>query len=228
MISVSLIDRCLIKNDHDRLLRELNSNGLVMPRPLRVSLAQAPTAVRALGLRRLSELTYGSTPQTRRLTQHLLNTQHPLGHFLPQSTDAHYTTQACPLTTATVLSALQRVAQDLPHNDIPSGLEDARQRGMQALAQMQQTDGLFAPPAPPTDPSPEHRQLTSAFIAYLLATDLLFRETIDFWSLAQHFDRPDSPVTPETTQLWAMAQLTESPNPPSRSRIANHHYVIAA
>ncbi|MEM6552952.1 MAG: hypothetical protein AAF750_12620 [Planctomycetota bacterium] len=208
MISVSLIDRCLIKNDHDRLLRELARNGLVIPLPLRVRLASAPTAAKALGLRRLSELTYSPTPQARRLAQQLLDAQHPLGSFLPDPKDRSTPAQPCPLTTATVLAALQRVAQDLRDDSMQQPLQQARRLGTQALARMQHADGLFTEP---TDRTIEDRQLTSAFIAYLLATDALFRESIDFWSLAKHFDGSTSGMAPETAQLWAMAQLSETP-----------------
>lgn len=210
MISVSLIDRCLLKNDHDRLLRELTRNGLVMPLPLRVRLADAPTAVRALGLRRLAELTYRTTPQTRRLAQQLLSAQHPDGHFSPDPHDPSRTTPPCPLTTAVVLAALQRVTQDLSDPEFSQAFEAARQRGAQALARMQRADGLFAAPA---DHTHEDRLLTSAFIAYLLAADASFRDGIDRWALAEPFDRPhpNTHIEPETAQLWEMAQLSEPP-----------------
>ena len=39
MLSIQTIDRTLETGDHDRLLRDLGRNGLVLPLPLRSQLA---------------------------------------------------------------------------------------------------------------------------------------------------------------------------------------------
>ncbi|MEM1212795.1 MAG: hypothetical protein AAGI68_10915 [Planctomycetota bacterium] len=210
MISVSLIDRCLLKKDHDRLLRELARNGLVMPLGLQARLSQAPIAVTALGLRRLTELTYGPTPQALRFTQQLLDAQRADGHFNPQA-PPHLVQDApgvSPLATAAAIAALHRVAQDLPDTNQRRELENACRLAVEALAESQCDDGLFAEPA---DQTHEDRLLTSAFIMYLLTTDARFQELVDRTALATHFARPSPQTHPETLQLWAMAQLTDAP-----------------
>lgn len=211
MISVSLIDRCLLKNDHDRLLRELVRNGLVMPPRLQKQLAQTPTACRALGLRRLTELTYRPTPQSIRIARQLLDSQRIDGHFHADPSQVHASslhTTPCPLTTAVVLAGLHRIDRDLLDPSDATALLQACALATDAIGHAQQRDGLFAAPG---DWCHEHRLMTAAFIAYLLADDAGFRDGIDYGALARAFDTPAARLHRDTAQLWTMAQLTDAP-----------------
>jgi len=81
MLSTNLIERAFVSRDHDRLLRDLAANGMVMPLPLRVKLGAGAVAPVALALRRLAELTYGPTPLRRAMLRRLLEAQRPDGAF---------------------------------------------------------------------------------------------------------------------------------------------------
>ncbi|MFN3169060.1 MAG: hypothetical protein ACE37H_18590, partial [Phycisphaeraceae bacterium] len=106
MLSISAIDRALDSRDYDRLLRDLSRNGLIMPLPLRVQLAESAAGARGLGLRRLVELTYGPTALTRQLVADLLRAQLPTGAV------ADAAGRASCLLTAAFAAGLGRALRD--------------------------------------------------------------------------------------------------------------------
>ncbi|MCX5658208.1 MAG: hypothetical protein NTW19_00620 [Planctomycetota bacterium] len=81
MLSVNLIERLFRGRRFEQLLDSLAANGLSLPLPLRVRLAQTPAAAVALGLRRLVELTYGPTTLSREMAGFLVVLQGEDGSF---------------------------------------------------------------------------------------------------------------------------------------------------
>lgn len=201
MLSIQLIDKTLQTQDHDRLLRELCRNGLVMPLPLRVRMGSAPIGAAALGLRRLVELTYGPTALSRELTAMLVHAVQPGRGVL----DAEG--QACPVLTAAVAAGLGRLVRD--HGpllgDSLIAAESAHHHAIEALERMQDGGGLFAGPS---DRSTSDRLLASAFIAYLLLDDPAFagrcRRHALLTALEECRDRADGP----TADLIEMARMS--------------------
>lgn len=161
MLSIHAIDRCLDTKDYDRLLRDLDRNGLVMPLPLRVQLAESPVGAKGLGLRRLIELTYGPTALSRQLIASLIRAQSPTGAALDAADRP-----SC-LLTAALAAGLGRVLRDHQgrYGELLGDVHAAYGRALACLATMQDEDGLFAGPQ---DRDKQDRLLTSAFIAYLL------------------------------------------------------------
>jgi len=119
--------------DPDRILDAVARGGLPLSLTLRVQLASSPTACRALMLRRLTELTFGPSRLSRRLTRELLDDQRPDGSW-----------EHAALPTACALAALHRVAIEHRADAQPARAID---RGRQALAAMQRHDGLIVGPA---------------------------------------------------------------------------------
>ncbi len=201
MLSIQTIDRTLEQRDYDRLLRDLGRNGLVMPLPLRVQLAESPVGAHGLGLRRLVELSYGPTALIRQLVDKLARAQTPNGAI----TDAAGRDSA--LLTACFLAGMGRVLRDHQGKLAAqqSQVELAYDQALTALAAMQQDDGLFATGQ---DRNLRDRLLTSGFIAYLLidAPDFAARchGHALLSALENHLDHCD----PATAQLIEMARLT--------------------
>ena len=198
MLSVSLIERTLETADHDRLLRDLADNGLVLPLPIRIALAQSDAAVLALALRRLVELTYGPTDLSRRLIDRLLHAQRPDGAFAGESDH-----QADPLVSAVVLAALSKAAADHPAVASPA-LKLALEHGYAALAQLQDCDGLFCAPA---DRTLADRARTTAFIFHLLTPVPGFRVAVRLLDVRDWFERRDGQLERATQQLWNLARI---------------------
>lgn len=199
MINARQLRKQLQTRDGDRLVRSLASNGTPLPLPLQVRLTEAGSAAPlAMGLRRLLELTYGSDPLVRELTDELLSLQHPDGSF-----PGNHAGDPDPLATAAAAAALTRLCHDAPY--LHPCLDHACHRSLTALAAMQDEAGLFDCP---NDRTPADRALTGTFILYLLGCDMLFRQTIRYADLVNwlddHADRLDEP----TRELWQMARIT--------------------
>jgi hypothetical protein len=201
MLSIQLIDKTLQAQDHDRLLRELCRNGLVMPLPLRVRMGGSPIGAAALGLRRLVELTYGPTALSRELTGLLVHAVQPgLGVLDAEG-------RPCPVLTAAVAAGLGRLVRDhgplLGESLGPA--ESAHHHAIEALERMQDPDGLLAGPA---DRSASDRLLVSAFIAYLLLDDPAFaarcRRHALLTALEETLDKADA----ATADLIEMARMS--------------------
>jgi len=201
MLSIRTIDRALQSKDYDRLLSDLARNGLVLPLPLRVQLAESPAGARGLGLRRLVELTYGPTALTRDLVRRLIACQSPGGAVMDAAGRVR-----C-LLTASLAAGLGRALRD--HDDrlgeLRQTIQPAYQLALDALAQMQRTDALFAGPQ---DQDPHDRLLTSAFIAYLLLDTPGFASACRGHELLSKLEDRLDDCRPQTAQLIDMARLS--------------------
>lgn len=209
MLSIHTIDRALESKDYDRLLRDLTRNGLVMPLPLRVQLAESPVGAKGLGLRRLVELTYGPTALGKQLIDSLLRALSPMGAALDAADRP-----SC-LLTAAMVAGLGRVLRDHAGRGGESGGFDsgdvemaevrlAYDRALGCLASMQGEDALFAGPQ---DRDQRDRLLTSAFIAYLLIDSPGFAGTCRGHALLSALEDHLDDAGPDTQQLISMARL---------------------
>jgi len=200
MLSIHAIDRALETRDYDRLLRDLSRNGLVMPLPLRVQLAESAAGARGLGLRRVIELTYGPTALARQIIRDLIRAQGPQGAVVDAAGRP-----SC-LLTACFAAGLGRALRD--HADrLGDELDEIRaayQRALAALAAMQRSDAMFASPQ---DRNLPDRLLTSAFIAYLLIEAPAFAETCSGHALLSSLEDNLDACEPAAEQLINMARL---------------------
>jgi hypothetical protein len=192
MLSLHQIQSLFRSGRRDQLVTALTVNGLPLPMPLQIKLAGSPAAAIALGLRRLSELTYGPTPVGRAMLQALLARQQEDGSF---DGDA--------LATAAALAAINQLERDQHGIIAPKLLSDIRDHAMDWLASQQQADGLIASSA---DRSDEDRALSSAFILFMLDRDELFRSTIRYADLLDWFECDQRQLAPEVARLWQLAQ----------------------
>lgn len=201
MLSISTIDRALERRDYDRLLRDLGRNGLVMPLPLRVQLAESAAGARGLGLRRLVELTYGPTELTRQLIDKLIASQLPTGAVADAAGR-----DSC-LLTASLAAGLGRVLRDHGDGlgDQQMQIESAYEQALAALAAMQDGQGLFAGPQ---DRGLADRLLTSAFIAYLLMDAPSFAGICQGHALLSSLEDHLDHCEPAAVELVNMARLT--------------------
>lgn len=221
MLSIHAIDRALQSKDYDRLLRDLGRNGLVMPLPLRVQLAETPAGARGLGLRRLIELTYGPTELTRELVRKLIRAQVPGGVAAGSAGDglgrgaAGTPEGAVPdgagrgscLLTAAFAAGLGRALRDHAGRlgESEAEIAGAYDRALSALSAMQRGDGLFATPQDRTE---DDRLLTSAFIAYLLIDAPRFAEACRGHELLSALEDRLDVCDAHTEQLINMARLS--------------------
>ncbi|MGB0768490.1 MAG: hypothetical protein ACPGYV_12365 [Phycisphaeraceae bacterium] len=201
MLSIHAIDRALEAKAFDRLLSDLGRNGLVMPLPLRVQLAESAAGARGLGLRRLIELTYGPTALTRQVIASLIRAQSPTGAVLDAAGRP-----SC-LLTAAFASGLGRALRD--HGDRLgvdlTEVQPAYDRALGCLASMQAPDSLFAGPE---DRALRDRLLTSAFIAYLLMDSPGFASVCRGHTLLTSLENQLEQAGPDAEQLIDMARLT--------------------
>lgn len=201
MLSIHAIDRSLQSRDYDRLLRDLGRNGLVMPLPLRVQLAESAAGARGLGLRRLIELTYGPTDLTRELMGALIRAQSPGGAVVDAAGRP-----SC-LLTAAFAAGLGRALRDHAGRlgEQKEEIASAYGRALSALAAMQGEDGLFAGAQ---DRHGRDRLLTSAFVAYLLMDAPGFARACRGHELLSALEDCLDDCEPATEQLINMARLT--------------------
>ena len=199
MLTAHVIDRLVNGDDAHRLIVSLADNGMVCPLPMQARLAH-PAAAHGLALRRLAQLTYGSSPVSRRLVDDLLVRQNADGSF-PGSADRD------PLATGAVAAAFDALLADHPTDD-PAVLGGVRDRALNALAGMQQDEGLFAGA---DDRTKQDRQLTSAFILFLLGHDDAFRAAVHFCDLMNYFDEHQASLDADTVKLLEMSRLHIEP-----------------
>ena len=226
MLSIQFIEKVFQAQDYDRLLRELCRNGLVMPLSLRVRFSGSPMGAAALGLRRLVELTYGPTEFSLELSVGLIDAVQPgLGVL---DSEGH----ACPVLTAAVAAGLGRMVRDhgpllemsegrsggrsgglfgaVAEGGIRGAAEQACHQAIEALAQMQSGDGLFAGWA---DRSPADRLLASAFIAYLLLDDPAFSARCSRHALLTALEEARDHASRPAAELIDMARMSGVPVP---------------
>lgn len=207
MLSVTQIQKLFNSRDHARMLTSLADNGTALPLPLQARLTQ-PAATAGLGLRRLTELSYGPTALSRDMTDALLDTQLPDGSFTgPVGHD--------PLTTAAAaagLAAVLREQRSLPGAATDPRVAQALDHALAALAGMQDAQGLFLHS---DDRTKQDRALTSAFVLFLLARLPGFRETCRFADLMTWFDERADRLDEETAQLYHMASLDDPARHPA-------------
>ena len=201
MLSIHAIDRTLETKDYDRLLRDLGRNGLVMPLPLRVQLAESSVGAKGLGLRRLVELTFGPTALSKQLIAGLIRAQSPEGAALDAAGRP-----SC-LLTAALAAGLGRVLRDHAGRNVElhGEVRAAYDRALACLASMQRDDGLFDGPQ---DREQKDRQLTSAFIAYLLLDSPGFASTCRGYALLSVLEEGLEASSADVQQLVEMARLT--------------------
>lgn len=130
MLTPSRLETLAHAADPDRVIDALVRGGLPLSLGLRVRLASCASACRALMLRRLTEVSFGPTRLSRRLTRQLLDGQRPDGSW-----------DGDPLATACAIAALHRIDTEHRADDAP---RLAMRRGEWALATMQRQDGLLA------------------------------------------------------------------------------------
>lgn len=200
MLSIHTIDKSLQAKDYDRLLRDLGRNGLVMPLPLRVQLAETAAGARGLALRRVIELTYGPTALTRQLIHDLLRAQNPDG-YLPDAAGR----PSC-LLTAAFASGLGRALRDHRERlgEMLEPVTAAFEHALASLSAMQDADALWTGPQ---DRSERDRLLTSAFIAYLLNDTTGFPEHCRGYALLSALEERQDDAGPASDQLIGMTQL---------------------
>lgn len=211
MLSVTQIQKLFNGQDHDRMITSLADNGAALPLPLQARLTQ-PAAAAGLGLRRLTELTYGPTSLSRDMIDALLETQLPNGSF-PGPVDQD------PLTTAAAAAGLaaalreQRSAAGFAPAAVPDPhMTQALDHALAALAGMQDDQGLFRHS---DDRTEQDRALTSAFVLFLLARLPGFRESCRFADLMTWFDERADRLEEDTAQLYHMASLDDPARHPA-------------
>lgn len=213
MLNLHAIDRHFHLGRFDQLADAVATNGLELPLPLRIRLANSAVAAIALGLRRVVELTYGPTSLSREMTEALILKQQPDGSF-----------EGDPLATAAALATL-----NLLHADQPRACDDAataaREQAIHALASMQDEDGLFRDRAAfvggtPLDRTEQDRALTAAFILFLVGRDSDGRAAVRFADLLDWFGFHADDLDTDTRQLLDTAIAALGPNagtPPRRA-----------
>ena len=202
MISISLIERSLDQQDHDRLLRDLAANGLTLPLSLRMQLCDSLTAIRGLALRRIVELTYGPTARSRELTGQLIRAvESETAPCTGEATAAIGSTSLDVLSLAAALAGLSRVATDQPAAD-DDKLRQTLDQGYRQLAALQDCDGLFTGI---NDRSLGDRALTTAFLLSLVGSCPDFTRQLRTHELQSWFDRHDGRLDRPTQQLWDLA-----------------------
>ncbi len=193
MLSVSLLQRYFDACQFDRLVKGVVANGSPLPLPLQARLSHAAPAT-AVALRRLVELTYGSTALSRQMSHVLVALQRPGGAFAGSD-------EACPVATAAVVAALGAVLRE---HGADERIESAYDRGLMALAAMQDREGLFAGPS---DRSVQCRALTSAYVLSQLADDDRFRAAVRLADLENWFDLNGHRLDRATESLYRLAQV---------------------
>ncbi|MEZ6191253.1 MAG: hypothetical protein R3C45_08175 [Phycisphaerales bacterium] len=219
MLSVTQIQKLFNSQDHTRMITSLADNGAALPLPLQARLTQ-PAATAGLGLRRLTELTYGPTSLSRDMIDALLDTQLPDGSFPGQVDHDPLTTAAAAAGLAATLRE-QRPAPGTTPGSVPDPhTAQALDHALTALAGMQDGEGLFRHG---DDRTEQDRALTSAFVLFLLARLPGFREACRFADLMTWFDERADRLDEDTAQLYHMASLddpTRHPLSPALNAIA--------
>lgn len=179
MITVRQMERLWNAKAYEKLFREL-----LVARPeaslrLEMELGRSIPAA-AMGVMRLDELSQAYVPLYSQLLRTVLNDQHSDGGW------------GDPMTTAVCLRALTR----------GQGNGVAIERGLQYLASMQKTEGIW-PNVPmrrmPADP------YVSAFILLQLGDNARFRQAVRFFDALNWFETNEGGLEPDTRKMWDRA-----------------------
>ncbi|MFA9477645.1 hypothetical protein ACERK3_04985 [Phycisphaerales bacterium AB-hyl4] len=209
MLSLHRIEKQFHAGEHERLLRQVLDNGLRLPLPLRVRLSQGRATAIAMGLRRVVELTYGPGPLSRAMIAALLAEQSASGAFLADD-------RPDPLATAAAVSALAMVRRDHPTAAGPE-VDEAHDRALAALSEMQDGDGLFRAG---DDRSDADRARSAAFVLWLLAADAAFRQSVRMADVRNWFESRLSRLEATTAELYQLACLSRPIDPPRTPALA--------
>ncbi len=194
MFSVNLIERHFESHRFEQILLGVVQNGLQLPLPLRIRLAQSPIAAVALGLRRLVDLTYTPTQLSQQMAAFTISCQEPDGSFGYD-----------PLPTACVIAALGKVLTE--HHSEDPAIIGAYNNALEALATMQAFDPFEPLFICADDRTTDDRALTGAFILLLLTSNADFRQTVRSAPLLDWFEQNQDMLDAPTFNLWQLAQL---------------------
>ena len=165
---------------------------------------ESPASTVALALRRVIELSYVPNPHHKAVLRQLLDAQAHDGSFHQD-----------PIATALAVAALHASQNaSIASADPEAGL--ALERGLAALAALQDEDGFFAHSS---DRTIQSRGLTAAFVLATLADVEEFRSAIRYGDVLGAFDFYDDRMDHDTQLLLqqALAPVTRSAPMPARA-----------
>ncbi|MEM8495711.1 MAG: hypothetical protein AAF663_10030, partial [Planctomycetota bacterium] len=204
MLSLHRIRRYFDEAHYARLWAELTQSGLVWPLPLRIRLENSPTAVWALALRRVCELTHGSSAMTEELTDRLLHAQTPQGAWC----DAEG--REDPMLTALAAAALhrRRLQPGIPPQQADH-LSHQHAAALAALAAIQDPcDGLFGDSAGGDGrKSASLRVAEGCYVLFLLAEDPAALNTLRLLPLRDALDEAAPGFDATLRETYDMATL---------------------
>jgi len=181
MVTIRQIERLFNESRFRRLYGDLIACRAEALAGLEAELASA-NGIAALGVIRLDELTQSHTPLSRRFLDVVLTAQQKDGGW------------GEPAITALCLRALMT----------SGGQGPAIQRGLQYLANLQQTQGIW--PREPLRRMPSD-SLVSAFIMLELGDRVEFRETVRFDDAVDWFAINAAAMDPTAKALWSHAAM---------------------
>jgi hypothetical protein len=189
------------------LLEALTANGTHLPLVLRVRLMESPASTIALALKRVVELSYMPNPHHMALLRQLLDAQAHDGSF------GHD-----PIATALAVAALHASQNaSITSADPEAGL--AFERGLNALAALQEDDGFFNHSS---DRCIQSRALTAAFVLATLTGVEEFRSAVRYGDVLAAFDNHDDRLDNDTLSLLqqALAPVAQTAAVPVPARAA--------
>jgi hypothetical protein len=181
MITVRQIERTWSAKQYERLLRDLLAARPEGGFQLRLESGCAASAA-AIAVIRLDELSQAHVPVCSQLIRTILANQQADGGW------------GDPAVTALCLRALLCC----------NGQGAAIERGMQALAALQKTEGIW--PREPLRRMPADA-LVSAFILFELGDNVLFRQSLRFDQAVAWFTANEGLLDGESRRLWERAHV---------------------
>jgi len=194
MMSAHQIERYFRNQHWEKLLRGVGPFICELPLPLHVRLSQQPAAAIALGLRRITELTYGPSDLAAEMTQALIMRQ-----LLDGSMDHDL------LATVATVDILSRLIADchMSQGESQSAqLVETRQRALIFIMSKQDENGLFRCDS---DHSDHDHLLTSTFLLALLINNQPFRNQIRFLDLLSALEQREIDFPKSVHVLWQLA-----------------------
>jgi len=192
MLTAKTVHKLLDGPKPEALLDALSSNGSLLPLALRVRLMESPASTTALALKRIVELSYVPNPHHRAILTQLLEAQSNDGDF-----------DADPIATALAVAALHASQNaSVASTDPEAGL--ALERGLSALAALQDDDGFFRHSS---DRSIQARAMTAAFVLATLTGVEELRSAIRYGDVLAAFDQLEGRLDTDTENLLQQALM---------------------